>query len=362
VTSSSSPAPLPQLPKANVELQVVATCPVPLMLDVLADGALVYHDQPARDAFLLRDHRIQPQPGLFRSVEVPAEWSVGPVDGSWSGLLTVAIAKRGWMGHAIEAKLFRKSGARWTQLPGELGRHVVNGIAGQSLLVTNDDGAQFFDANGHDQKLGVKTSIDGDAFTIMGASRDDKGRIFVGGFVTEHPKTVDDGGFGLSLASNTWAHGTAVIQRWEPGATSPVVDRMPDPTLAQINQLNGDTVLSSGEHTFAVFGSSRTLAKFRDGRWSVEALPIDPACGVREFTVAKDGTVFFGTTNCSNDAILRRNADGHYDRITLPKDVDHRDIYAESADAVWIVGSHPSGGAESTLYYTRPLGPVIAIP
>jgi len=338
-----------ELPVAPLSFHVVAKSSSQLSLDVLDDAALVYVD-PARDALLLSQHRIQLLPGLFSGVTVPDGWSFGPVDGRWPDLALLTVAKRGYLGAATGTTLLRKSGARWLPMPGELAHGELVDVAGSNLLVRTAEGARFFDPAGHAQKLAVQSSVDGEPFHVTGASKDAKGRIFVSGFIHAPSKET-----GLRLsAGGSVDGGVAIVQRWEPGATAPIVDRMPDPNAARVDVLDGAGVYSSGDVTFALFGKSHALGKFQGGSWSIEKLPIDARCsGVRDFSLAKDGVVFFGTTGglSQPSVFLRRSVDGRYERLTLPPGLDVSGLYAEGAAALWVA-------SEGALYFTEPLGVV----
>ncbi len=138
------------------------------------------------------------------------------------------------------------------------------------------------------------------------------------------------------------------------------VVRAGPPKSAQVTETTAAGVFSAGDVTFALFGASRSIAKFQDDHWSIQALPIGPECSeVRDFMLAKDGTIFFGTMgglSCiGHSAYLRRGVDGRYEKLPLPDGVDVSHLYAESANAIWITSG-------SALYFTEPLGAVVALP
>jgi hypothetical protein len=377
-TQSASAAPATalsaqiELPAAELRFQRVAKSSTLLTIDRFENGALVRSlSEPPRDALLLGDHRLEPKRGLFSGLEMPKDWSFGPVEGSWPDFVLLTLADRGYRGFARDAKVLRKSGTAWKPLPGALGRasrfELLAPVGGKRrLLVDADDGARFVDLDGNPTPLHFARKVDGEKVTLTGASVDAKGRIFVSGFVPEPKQKASSGGLGLvSTAGGGVNAGIAVVERWEPGATEPSIDRMPDAKLAKVDDLHGAGVFSAGEVTFALFGTAHALGRFERGSWSLEALPIARSCsGVRDFGVAQDGSVWFGTTDdpSARDVYVRRGTDGRYSRLELPEKINVWGLYARSSTEAWLVASDADPKVTAGyLYFTQSLGPIVTL-
>lgn len=366
--SSASAPPRVELPSAELTFQLVARSSGLLAIDRLDNASLVY-PEGAHDALLLGDQHLTTLRGVFAGVDVPKGWSFGPVEGRWPDLALLTLADRGYRGYAKQATVLRRSGARWTPLPGALAHEgtfvVVAPERGtRLLLVQNEDGARFVEPDGKAAPITLQQTVDGQAFTITGASVDAKGQLFVSGFIHEPAPRNPDAGLDLRLPGDAPPRAIAIVQRWPPGVTAPILDHMPDPKSARVDDLSGSGVFSAGDTTFALFGASHTLGRFQDGRWTMEALPILPGGGIRDFALAKDGSVFFGTTDhpSGEDVYLRRSSDGRYTRVSLPPKTDVWGLYAESGTALWVVAtpSDPSV-AGSMVFFTRSLGEVVTI-
>jgi hypothetical protein len=132
-----------------------------------------------------------------------------------------------------------------------------------------------------------------------------------------------------------------------------------------VDDMSGSGIFSAGKLTFAPFGRSRSLGRFEGGRFVVEALPIAERCsGIRDFTVAGDGSVWFGTTDdpSGQDVYLRRTPDGRYTRVPLPPGIDVRGIYAESSKVLWVIASRDEpGGVAGLVLHTASLGAPVTL-
>ena len=367
VASAENPPRAPELPKANLTFHLVAKSAAPFGVDALVNGALVYPSaDPPRDALLISGNAIKTQRGFFAGVDLPKDWSFGPLDGRWPDFVLLTLANRGYRGYAKDAKLLRRSGASWSPLRGALAKQAEFSFLSLPggkvlLLILTDAGARFVEPDGKSSELSLENEIDGEKLNVTGASVDEKGQIFVSGFIHEPPKA--DAGLGLISNTGGGANGgIPIVERFPVGAKKPKIDRFSDEKPIRVNDLNGAGVFSAGETTFAIFGASHAVARFADEHWATERLPIDERCsGVRDFALAKDGTMFFGTTDdpTPGDAHFRRSADGHYASVVMPPNVNVSGLYAESGSDVWIVAYDQNNAGE--LFYTKPLGDVVTL-